>query len=66
MEKKYTTYVSPSGNTFVLRENENGTQTHIPIAEGNSDYAQYLRWLENPEMEYLTPIVTNEPPTKSK
>jgi hypothetical protein len=23
----------------------------IPIAEGNSDYQRYLRWLENPDAE---------------
>ena len=58
MENKYSTYTSPTGNTIILRENGDGTQTHIPMAEGNSDYAAYLRWLENPnEVEHLTEIV---------
>ena len=59
MKDKYTTYTSPSGNTFVLRQNENGTETHIPMVEENSDYAQYLRWLKNPEAEHFTPSLTD-------
>jgi hypothetical protein len=30
----------------------------IPMDETNSDYQRYLVWLENPEAEQSTPIVT--------
>ena len=57
MTNKYTTYETVSGGTLVLLQNEDGSQTHIPMVEGNSDYARYLRWLENPnEVEHLTEI----------
>jgi hypothetical protein len=38
----------------------------VPINEGNSDYQLYLRWLENPDTEELTPTltITTEPPTE--
>jgi hypothetical protein len=32
----------------------------IPKNEANSDYQRYLRWLENPEAEQSTPIVTED------
>jgi hypothetical protein len=57
MENKYTTYETATGGTLILRQNEDGSQTHIPMVDGNSDYAQYLLWLENPEAEQSTPNV---------
>jgi hypothetical protein len=35
----------------IIRNNEDGTLSTIPIDLGNSDYQAYLRWLENPEAE---------------
>jgi hypothetical protein len=40
--------------TVLLRTNEDGTISSIPLDEGNSDYQRYL----NPEAEQSTPIVT--------
>lgn len=32
--------------TQVVRNNGNGTSTFIPFDPQNSDYAEYLKWLE--------------------
>ena len=32
----------------------------IPLDLANSDYQRYLAWLENPEAEQSTPIVTGD------
>ena len=43
----------------IKRTNDDGTESWIPMAEDNSDYQAYLRWLENPnEVEHLTEIPT--------
>lgn len=56
MTNKYTTYETVSGGTLILLQNEDGSQTHIPMVEGNSDYQRYLRWLENPNAVENNPI----------
>lgn len=38
-----------SGEQVVIRYNENGSTSTIPMKEGNLDYEDYLRWLENEE-----------------
>ena len=38
-------------DTVLLRTNEDGTISSIPLDEGNSDYQRYLRWLENPDAD---------------
>ena len=40
----------------VIRENEDGTFTAIPLDEGNSDYQRYL----NPEAEQSTPMISGD------
>ena len=35
----------------------------IPIDPANSDYQRYLAWLENPEAEHFTPMVSDEAPS---
>jgi hypothetical protein len=50
---QYTEYTSPLGGTFILRVDENGLQSHIPLDPANSDYQRYL----NPEAEQSTPSV---------
>ena len=44
----------------LLRNNEDGSVTAIPMDEANADYQRYLRWLENPEAEQSTPILSDE------
>jgi hypothetical protein len=56
---KYETYENESGKTFVKRFNDDGSESHIPADPANSDYQRYLAWLENPEAEHFTPIVTD-------
>jgi len=43
---------------------DDGTVWAVPTDPANSDYQRYLRWLENPEAEQSTPIVTDEAKTK--
>lgn len=38
-------------NGIVVKTNQDGTETFIPLADGNSDYQRYLRWLEDPTAE---------------
>ena len=38
-------------NGIVIKSNEDGTKIFIPLADGNSDYQRYLRWVENPDAE---------------
>ena len=45
---KYTKITSEaSGQEFIVRDNEDGTTTFIPVDPGNSDYQRYL----NPETD---------------
>ena len=38
---------------ILIRHNEDGTDTFIPIVRGNADYEEYL----NPQAEQSTPII---------
>ena len=38
-------------NGVVVKSNQDGSETFIPLCEANSDYQRYLRWLENPDAE---------------
>jgi hypothetical protein len=38
---------------ILIRHNEDGTDTFIPMVRGNADYEAYL----NPEVEHLTDVV---------
>ena len=42
---------------FIVRTNEDGSESWIPKDEANSDYQRYL----NPEAEQSTPMVTDDP-----
>lgn len=55
---KYEEYDAPYGGSFIKRENDNGTTSWIPKDKANSDYQQYLRWL-NGEPEPIT-VITGE------
>jgi hypothetical protein len=57
MKNNYEIITNFTGATTILRHNEDGSISTIPADEGNSDYARYLRWLENPEAEQSTPIL---------
>ena len=46
----------------IIGTDEAGNVSHIPTDQANSDYQRYL----NPEAEQSTPIVIDEPATKSK
>jgi hypothetical protein len=48
------------GEKTIRRDNEDGTTSFIPFDEGNSDYQEYLAWLENPQGQQSTPMVTDE------
>jgi hypothetical protein len=41
----YNVVTSPMGNTSIQYE-ENGVSYSIPTDTANSDYKQYLKWLE--------------------
>jgi hypothetical protein len=45
-----------SKEKFIVRTNENGTESWIPVDPANSDYQAYL----NPEAEQSTPIDTGD------
>jgi hypothetical protein len=36
---------------MLVRTNEDGTKSWIPLDPANSDYQRYLRWLENPDAD---------------
>jgi hypothetical protein len=36
---------------ILIRHNEDGTDTFIPLVNGNADYQRYLKWVENPDAE---------------
>jgi hypothetical protein len=56
--KQYTEKTTPMGWDYIeLLEGEMVYQ--IPKDLANSDYQTYLAWLENPEAEQSTPIVTD-------
>jgi hypothetical protein len=57
MTRNYQEIETPMGNTVITYE-ENGVMYSIPKDLANSDYQRYLRWLENPEAEQSTPIIT--------
>jgi hypothetical protein len=40
---------------------ENGVRYSFIADPANSDYQRYLLWLENPEAEHFTPMVTDAP-----
>ena len=45
--EKYTIYQNSTGQNIVQRLNEDGTLSFIPSDPLNSDYQQYLIWLED-------------------
>ncbi len=47
----YRKITTEAGIEFVIRTNEDGTQSWIPCDPANSDYQRYL----NPEAEHFTP-----------
>jgi len=49
-----------TGQGFIVRTNEDGSESWIPKDPANSDYQRYL----NPEAEQSTPIVKDEPAAK--
>jgi hypothetical protein len=50
---KYTKKQNTDGIEFIVRDNEDGTESWIPKNEYNSDYQAYLA-------EQSTPMVTDE------
>jgi hypothetical protein len=47
----YEKITTEFGIDFIVRTNEDGTQSWIPCDPANSDYQRYLRWLENPDAD---------------
>ena len=45
----YRTETSNLEENFVVRTNNDDTETWIPADPGNSDYQTYLRWLNGEE-----------------
>ena len=43
---KYRVYKSSLGEEFVAIDHENGSCTCIPFDPANTDYQEYLKWLE--------------------
>jgi hypothetical protein len=56
---KYREEKTLSGQDFIVKSNDDGSELWIPKNEANSDYQRYL----NPEAEQFTPIVINEATT---
>jgi hypothetical protein len=48
---KYTELENEYGQKIILRNNDDGSVSSIPVDEANSDYQAYL----NPEAEQSTP-----------
>ena len=46
---KYKIEERYSGTTFIVRQNEDGSESWIPTDPANSDYQAYLRWLNGEE-----------------
>jgi hypothetical protein len=57
--KKYTETTNSTGDLVVIQENEDGTIWSFMADPSNTQYQIYLRWLENPEAEQSTPMVTD-------
>lgn len=53
----YKKETSASGYDFIVRDNEDGTRSWIPVDENNSDYQAYLK-RDEPQVEHLTEIPT--------
>ena len=64
MNPRYEEITTPMGNKVINAYFDDGIIYSIPTDPANSDYQRYLAWLENPEAEQSTPIVTNEAKTK--
>ena len=57
--KQYTEKTTPMGWDYIeLIEGEIVYQ--IPKDLTNSDYQRYLAWLENPEAEHFTPMISGD------
>jgi hypothetical protein len=54
---KYEVVENEMGTAFVVRDNEDGTHTWIPMREENSDYQAYLN-KDKPQVEHLTSPLT--------
>jgi hypothetical protein len=65
MSKTYKELTTPDGSK-VIEMTDNGQVWIVPTELGNSDYQRYLKWLENPDAEEVTPMfsITTEPPTE--
>jgi len=46
MNPRYEIITTPSGNTTINAWYDNGIMLSIPADPANSDYQQYLKWLE--------------------
>jgi hypothetical protein len=58
--KNYTEITLETGLKCLVKTNEDGSITSIPMDESNADYQRYL----NPEAEQSTPMVSDEAKTK--
>jgi hypothetical protein len=56
----YKIYITPSGSEYIERTDEDGRVWNIPTDPANSDYQRYLAWLENPQGQQSTPMVTGD------
>ncbi len=53
----YIKKVSALNYEYIERINEDGSISLIPEDPANSDYQEYLKWLENPNAEITTPTL---------
>ena len=58
---KYREETTILGNVFIVRTNEDETESWIPIDPANSDYQAYLN--KDKPVEHFTPMVTDEADT---
>jgi hypothetical protein len=49
--------ITQNTDTIIKRTDENDVVSWVPTDPANSDYQRYLKWLENPEAENITPTL---------
>lgn len=57
MKFTYEVKTNLFGENYLEMTTPEGLLSFVPMVAGNSDYQRYLRWLENPDAEEITPTI---------